>query len=142
MVLQLAVRVNPARPNLLEESDHARTSRSAVDPDGQRSILGRAIASLEEPPEDRLLWSDVHIARERLDARSELADAFRDFFVADSLVVVALGLGEVCWHRNELGVGEWEEDEGGDGRRSRFPRSHCCVACLALPGRVSEQKIL
>lgn len=132
MVLQLAIRVDPARPNLLEQSNHARTSRTAIDPDGQRSILRRAIASFEEPPEDRLLGSDVHIAGERLDARSELADAFGDFLVADSLVVVALGLGEVCRRRDELGVSQWQEDEGCDGRRSECPGSHYCVACLAL----------
>lgn len=113
VVLNNTLLVNPARSQLFKQSDHARTARPAINPYRQRRVLRLAISGFEEPPEDRLLGFDVHIARERLDARRKLADAFRDFFVAHGKVVVAFCFGEVCGRRNKLRVCEREAENRG-----------------------------
>jgi hypothetical protein len=86
LILQFARLVDPARPDLFKQSDQARASGSAIDPNSQWSVFRLAIPRFEEPPKDRLLGRDVDVARVGFDARSELANALRDFLVAHGLV--------------------------------------------------------
>lgn len=98
----LTVRRDPAWAEFLEQTDHRRRARPAVDPDGQ-GRLGRVdVASFKEPPEDVLVGAHVRVPGIALDVRVLLADARGHRLVAHRHIGVALLAGQVGGRTDKL----------------------------------------
>jgi len=75
-----------------EKTNQAVTTRSTVQPKGQR-IVGRIAAGLEEPEEDMEIGCNIDVTRVRLDTRSGLTDALLTrFLVGDGDIGGSLNL--------------------------------------------------
>lgn len=135
VVVDFAVVVDTAWAEFLEQTNHGRRARTAVDPDGERRLMGVDIAGLEEPEEDVLVLFDVGVTRKAFDLGVELTDTRRYLLVAHRDTGMANCFLEIRRLGDELGDGiagksSKQEQLGEGGEHGRQMVAAGPIVCI------------
>lgn len=97
-----SVFAHPARSIFLEQPNHGRTSRSAIDPDCERSGRRIFISCFKEPPENVLILGHVGVSRVAFHIGVLLTDSGGNLLVTYTDICISFSAAEIVRCLNEL----------------------------------------